>query len=322
MEPVQGQGATAASEDQSIFQSNLPLAEKLERARVELLDLSARNRLLNMPRGARGGRSVEIIDEKVSEIFRMLVREGKTFTFVAGRAAETRKSESDGADGPSADGASNQVVEPDEIEDLAQPDDDTMDERGILRRHTDTRLQTRLTSKGLQKRLLELYLDARTLEEEQGVNVLFLAMGALKWIDPNNAENTRYAPLLLVPVQLDRGNAGERFNLKVRQEDFASNLSLEAYLDRVHALRMPPFDAGDAFDPIEYIELVRKSVETKDGWEVFPDQMSVGFFSFAKFLMYRDLDQTVWPKGAAIGDHPLVRSLLADGFAGGEDLAH
>ncbi|MGA0525450.1 DUF4011 domain-containing protein, partial [Escherichia coli] len=78
-------------------------------------------------------------------------------------------------------------------------DDDTTDERGVLRRHADTRLQTRLTSKGLQKRLLELYLDARTLEEEQGVNVLFLARGALKWVDPNNAENVRYAPLLLVP---------------------------------------------------------------------------------------------------------------------------
>ena len=90
MEPVQRHAASAFGEDQSIFQSSLPLAEKLERARVELLDLSARNRLLNMPRGARGGRSIEIIDEKVGEVFRLLVLEGKTFTFVAGRAAEAK----------------------------------------------------------------------------------------------------------------------------------------------------------------------------------------------------------------------------------------
>lgn len=168
-------------------------------------------------------------------------------------------------------------VEADEIEELAQPDDDTTDERGVLRRHADTRLQTRLTSKGLQKRLLELYLDARTLEEEQGVNVLFLAMGALKWVDPNNAENVRYAPLLLVPIQLDRGNAGERFNLKARQEDFASNLSLEAYLDRVHALRMPAFEANDTFEPLGYMELVRKSVEAKDTWKCSPTICRWGF---------------------------------------------
>src|SRR5690348_8815022 len=47
-----------------IFQSDLPLREKLERARTELLDLSARNRLLSMPRGARGARSIEVVDEK------------------------------------------------------------------------------------------------------------------------------------------------------------------------------------------------------------------------------------------------------------------
>lgn len=317
------EGATAPAEERAIFQSNLPLAEKLERARVELLDLSARNRLLNMPRGARGGRSIEVIDEKTQEVFRLLVREGKSFTFVAGKAADKEQNErrDDEATGASSGAGENHLQsESEEIQDLAQPEDESLDERGVLRRHADTRLQTRLTSKGLQKRLLELYLDARTLEEEQGVNVLYLALGALKWVDPNNADNLRYAPLLLVPVQLDRGNAGERFNLKVRQEDFASNLSLEAYLDRSHGLRLPVFEANDAFDPLEYIEQVRSSVQAKAGWEVLPDHMSVGFFSFAKFLMYRDLDPTVWPKGAAISDHPLIRSLLADGFSGGEDL--
>jgi very-short-patch-repair endonuclease len=329
MEAKQGAGATAVVDDRAIFQSNMPLAEKLERARVELLDLSARNRLLNMPRGARGGRSIEMVDEKAEEIFRLLVREGKTFTFVAGRAAKNEElAPPSAAVGERAAAyvlserteGTSPAVEPDEIEDLAQPDDDSTDERGVLRRHADTKLQTRLTSKGLQKCLLELYLDANTLEEEQGVNVLFLAIGALKWMDPSNAENVRYAPLLLIPVQLDRGNAGERFKLKVRQEDFASNLSLDAYLDRVHALRMPAFEATDTFDPLDYIQQVRKSVEVKTDWEVLPNHMTVGFFSFAKFLMYRDLDPAVWPKGSTISDHPLIRSLLADGFAGSDDL--
>ncbi len=303
---------STGAQESAIFQSNLPLGEKLERARRELLDLSARNRLLNMPRGASKGRSIELIDEKTSEIFRLLVREGKAFTFIAGRAAET-----DALVPAEGEGAK----EADEILELAQPDDDTTDERGILRRHADTKLQTRLTGKGLQKRLLELYLDAKTLEEEQGVNVLFLTLGALKWIDPNNAANVRYAPLLLVPVTLDRGNAGERFNLRARPEDFASNLSLEAYLDRVHAIRMPAFEASDNFDPLPYLEEIRTCIQPKPEWDVLVDDMSVGFFSFAKFLMYRDLDAAVWPKGAKISDRPLIRGLLSDGFNGGSSMA-
>jgi hypothetical protein len=170
---------STGAQEGSIFQGNLPLGEKLERARRELLDLSARNRLLNMPRGASKGRSIEIIDEKTIEVFRLLVREGKAFTFVAGREAETD---------PLASTEGETTKAADEISELAQPDDNTTDARGILRRHADTKLQTRLTGKGLQKRLLELYLDSKTLEEEQGVNVLFLTLGAMKWIDPNNSQ--------------------------------------------------------------------------------------------------------------------------------------
>ncbi|MBQ4796975.1 DUF4011 domain-containing protein, partial [Pectobacterium versatile] len=70
--------------------------------------------------------------------------------------------------------------------------------------HTDTKLQTKLTPKTLQKKLLDLYYDSKTLEEEQGVNILFISLGTLKWIDPNNKENIRHAPLLLLPVELVR----------------------------------------------------------------------------------------------------------------------
>lgn len=66
----------------SVFQSDLPTDSKIEQARTELLDLSARNRLLNIPRSAKIVRSLEIVHERASEVFRMLLREGKTFTFL------------------------------------------------------------------------------------------------------------------------------------------------------------------------------------------------------------------------------------------------
>lgn len=298
----------ADAEPTSVFQSDLPIAEKLDRARMELLDLSARNRLLNMPRSSKGARSIEIVDEKSSEIFRLLVREGKVFTFVAGKAARAGD-ESDAVE-----------VEPDEIADLAQPEDDVADDRGIFSRHADTRLQTRLTPKGLQKRLLELYFDARTLEEEQGVNILYLTLGSLKWIDPANAANIRFAPLLLIPVSLERGNAGEKFKLRARPEDFASNLSLEAYLDRVHGIRLPVFEASEGFDPIAYFDDVADAVSAKADWSIQHDDIALGFFSFAKFLMYRDLDPATWPEQSRISERRLVRGLLADGFDGADGM--
>lgn len=293
----------------SVFQSDLPIDEKLERARTELLDLSARNRLLNMPRSSKGAKAVEVVDEVSAEVFRLLAQEGKPLTFLPGKAAQ------------SGDATDNEAIDDDdEIADLAQPEGDLADDRGVFSRHSDTRLQTRLTPKGLQKRLLDLYFDARTLEEEQGVNILYLALGALKWIDPSNAANVRFAPLVLVPVLLERGNAGEKFKLRMRQEDYASNLSLEAFLDRVHGIRLPALEASDSFDPRVYFGEVADAVSSKPGWEVQPDVIVLGFFSFAKFLMYRDLDPQTWPNGGQISDRALVRGLLSDGFKGSEGM--
>ncbi len=290
-------------ENASVFQSNLPLEAKLERARTELLDLGARNRLLNMPRSAKSAKSIDIVDEQSREIFRLLVRDQRPFTFLPGRQAAD-------ADAP----------EGDEFVELAQPDEEGVDARGVANRHADTRLQTRLTSAGLQKRLLDLYYDARTLEEEQGVNILFLALGSLKWIDPNNPANIRYAPLILVPVQLERGNAAEKFKLRWRGDDPAANLSLEAYLDRVHGIKLPAFEASEEFDPAAYMATVADAVAAKKDWAVNPDEVVLGFFSFAKFLMYRDLDPANWPEGARLADHAIVRSLVSDGFDEGEPL--
>lgn len=292
--------------DASVFHSGLPLEAKLERARTELLDLSARNRLLHTPRFSKTAKTIDVVDEKSAEIFRLLVRENRAFTFLAGRPDRSGATAED--DEVEEENVDSEVV-------LAQPDEeDGPDERGVSARHIDTRLQTRMTPKGLQKRLLDLYHDARTLEEEQGVNILFLALGSLNWVDPNKKENVRHAPLILVPVSLERGTAGERFRLRLRQEDLISNLSLEAYLDRVHALRLPTFDGGDEFDPESYFTAVAEAIATKPEWSVAADNVVLGFFSFAKFLMYRDLDPENWPGESRLTDHSTIRALLADGF--------
>jgi very-short-patch-repair endonuclease len=288
----------------SLFHSNLSLEAKLETARTELLDLSARNRLLNVPRTGRSARTLEVVDERSAEIYRLIVREQKPFTFLPGRAG----------------GGSGEEFEQSELLDLAQPDDDEVDERGVAKRHIDTKLQTRLTPAGLQKRLIDLYTDARTLEEEQGVNILFLALGTLKWVDAVNAAAVRYAPLILVPVSLERGNAAEKFKLRGRQEDASENISLEAFLDRVHGITLPKFESGEDFDPAAYMCAVVDAVSAKPGWSVQQDDIILGFFSFAKFLMYRDLDGSNWPANAKLGDHPLIRGVVADGFPGAEPL--
>jgi hypothetical protein len=50
---------------------------KLEQARRNLLELSTRNRLINMPRRRKRAKVVEIAGERSDEVFRILVLEGR-----------------------------------------------------------------------------------------------------------------------------------------------------------------------------------------------------------------------------------------------------
>jgi hypothetical protein len=145
------------------------LEKLLEESRRELLDLSTRNRLLAIPVDSKSARVIQVCDEKSDVVFRLLVEEQKTMGFFPG---VEKKPES-----PTTETAVPIVGDLDEEEvGLPQPDNEIDEVRGA-RRHVDTKLQTALTSDGLQRRLLALYRDAQLIMEEQGVNILYLALG-------------------------------------------------------------------------------------------------------------------------------------------------
>ncbi|MEX5669371.1 DUF4011 domain-containing protein, partial [Pseudomonas neuropathica] len=59
--------------------------------------------------------------------------------------------------------------------------------------------------------LLRIHSEARAFIEEQGVNTLFLALGFLHWYEADNSETLRKAPLMLLPVTLERSGAKDAF---------------------------------------------------------------------------------------------------------------
>src|SRR6266404_5616333 len=231
----------------------LSIQELLDRSRKELLDLSTRNRLLSIPVNSKSARLVQVYDELSAEVFRLLVGEKKALSFLAGNKTKP------------ADGAATPFFDDEEIG-LPQPDEGEEPGTGIARRYVDLRLQTALSPEGLQRRLLDLFTNARTMIEEQGVNVLYLALGHLKWFEAGHADTPRYAPLILIPVDLQRKTASERFRLRWREEDIEPNLSLEARLKNDFAMDLPPFPEHEEFNPTDYFDAVRQAIEGAKDW--------------------------------------------------------
>jgi hypothetical protein len=118
----------------------------------------------------------------------------------------------------------------------------------------------------------------------------------LSWSEDENSEQFCRAPLILIPVELERSDARDRFHLKYTGEELGENVSLAEKLKQSFGIRkFPELPDPDDLDIDDYFQKVQRAVRGRSGWTVDTEAIALGFFSFAKFLMYRDLDPATWP---------------------------
>jgi len=268
---------------------------KLAQARDQLIERNLRNKLVNCALTSKRSKQVRIVDEVADEVFKTLLVSKREMTFAPGRGVQSE-------DADEADPDYGVWVPPETA---------ASDEDGVAKRHRDTVLQTQLTAEGLQKRLTALYYESIEIEEEQGVNVLYLALGFIKWFEDARSEVERFAPLVLVPVELTRKGARDRFHLKAREEDLYTNVSLKVWLAEQHSIELPDLPDSEDWLPSDYVAQVRKAISGAERWEVLNTEILLGFFSFNKFLLWRDLDPDNWPNAEHLLDHGILRTLLA-----------
>src|SRR5690606_13389734 len=88
------------------------------------------------------------------------------------------------------------------------------------------RLRSDLTSAELEKRLIHLYRSARTSLVENGANSLYLALGLLKWYETPASQLPRYAPIVLIPVDLIRRTSRQGYVVRASAEEPLMNITL------------------------------------------------------------------------------------------------
>ena len=282
------------------------IAEQLNKARKdELLDLTLRNPLIS--HRTLKSRGLEVIDERPVHVYRMLVGEGKKMSFL--EVSEEEKKELKEEEDP------YEMI-------FGQPDEEAETEptTGTAERHVDTKLQTPYTSEQLQQRLLNTYYHAQRSIEEEGINTLFLALGMLRWSRSPSADQERKAPILLVPVELNRTDVQGRFRVEYLGEEIGGNLSMKAFLDGEFGINwpLPPDPQEEKLDLRSYAGEVREAIQHKDRWYVDEHAIELGFFSFSRFLMYEDLNVENWPEGERPDQHPVLQKLLDEGFEASE----
>lgn len=254
----------------------------------KLLDLTTRNRLLHLPESAKGIRLVCAnpghLEDKLAE--------GKRIRIVPLPDLETG-----GRDAELYQQQTNANLQ-EEYAELAL-------ERGEV--------VSPLEKYKLEAALIDLYRKSKSDLEEGGANTLFLAVGFLRWKKSAEDPKSYSAPLILLPIQLDRKSALSGVTMRLLEEEPRFNLTLLELLHNDFALtingldgELPTDESGIDVDSIW--NTVRRAVRDIPGFEVTRDVV-IGTFSFAKYLMWKDLiDRT-----PQLMQSPLVKYLIERG---------
>ena len=174
-------------------------------------------------------------------------------------------------------------------------------------------VQTSQSPKEQQRTLRNLRSKAKAFMEEQGVNVLYLSFGFLRWTESDHSKVHFDAPLILVPVSLSWESITSPFVLSLHEDEIIVNPTLAYKLDNDFGIKLPEFNIEDSLSA--YFERVCQ-LTSANHWEVIPE-VGLGLLSFLKINMYRDLEN----HREAILKNPIVRALGGDASAVDHDLS-
>ncbi len=259
--------------------TNQKIEKEFENLRKELLDLTLRNQLLNFKSRAK---TININNQTPINVFQTLVLQENKMYFVANKKDKKEEKSS--------------------VWDHIPFDFSKFSEG-------NKKLAADLTPNELQRRLYYINNQAKTMLQEQGYNILYLAVGFLEWVDKSKPKQKNLAPLVLIPVSMERKKVGESFNLEWTGEDIQTNISLKAKLLEA-GIELPDFEFkkyGEVID--HYIDKVKHATMRMEGWSV-NYKIALGFFSFTKFVMYNDLNPDSWASNVDLTKNELIQAIF------------
>ena len=154
------------------------------------------------------------------------------------------------------------------------------------------RIRSFLNERDLDTALKHLYRSAKVSIEENGSNTLFLSLGLLRWYEDDRSEKPRYAPIVLIPIDIVRSIRNKGYIIRSRQEDPQINITLLEYLRQEYGIAVTgldplPLDEHGINLPLVF-ETIAKAIEDKKRWCI-ERYAFIGLFSFSRFVMWNDL---------------------------------
>ena len=164
-----------------------------------------------------------------------------------------------------------------------------------------------------------LYRESRTALEENGANSLYMVFGLMRWYENEKSVRPRYAPLLLMPVELVR-RSGNSYVVRRRDEEMTINTTLVEMLRQQYQIDLkglqPLPEDESGVDVRAILATVRAQLACQPRWDVVEEAM-LGLFSFNKFVMWNDIHSNA----EKMRRSPIIESLFQKHWVGEESPA-
>ncbi|EIE41790.1 hypothetical protein MCANUFG4_01841 [Mycoplasmopsis canis UFG4] len=135
---------------------------------------------------------------------------------------------------------------------------------------------------------------AKTFKEEYSIDIAYLTFGLLKWYESTDSNEPNYAPLLFYPVEIKKDNntSGWRITRKT-ENDFTQNETLVRKMKN-------SFNADFTYEPSngnineifdQYSEKILSQIGDKR-WAIIKD-VYLSTFDFSNINIYKDIEQNI-----------------------------
>jgi very-short-patch-repair endonuclease len=287
----------------------------LEEYRRKLLDLGGRNRFLNFSHRETARTQLRLVNCSPQVIFDLLESERELSIAALRKPADLEPVVIDDLDEAEAEGdvpkRRTRAFDPEAVAAAARSQgiDPSYDLPASIDRPVTPKLQTLLFDDPLKVRLQVIYDEAKRFIQELGINTLNCSLGFVEWYEADSSDRARFAPLLIVPIEMKRSlvNAKYQFHVLGMGEDPQNNPSLVERLVADFGIRIPAYEPEQTLS--DYFDSVEVAIKGLKRWRV-RRMATISLLNFAKLALYHDLDATLRPSHAKLESHPVVMDLI------------
>lgn len=168
-----------------------------------------------------------------------------------------------------------------------------------------------LGAPAFEKRALEIFRRNRQVEQESGTSALFLAMGMLTWFESAESSTPRKAPVILIPITIERVAAGGKYRILRTEQEPLINVTLVEKLQQDFGIELPLYrelpqdEAGIDIDGI--LRSVLHAIRDVERFDLSWDG-AIAIYEFQKFMMWVDLEANQ----EKLMTNPVVRHIMEE----------